>query len=243
MYRSCVTTVFKGISVLLSLSIMAACSEYGHKFEINNGEVFYKRPVTKDQARGLGEFLVEDDYFSGSPASVQLLKESDRYLICFVVKPGTEEDLDLLYLFRHFAGMVSPRLFAGLPVDVELCDENFSTMHKIKGASYGTLMTFELDNLYFKAPVNEEEAQKFMQFLKTEEFFIGEGISVLLKKTENGFEMYYPIQEKIEDFAGYLDAVKILADQISQVVFSGNPFNIHLCDKTFTTEHVVRSDD
>ncbi len=128
-------------------------------------------------------------------------------------------------------------------MDVELCDENFCTKHKLGGASYGILITFELGNLYFKAPVTVEEAKKFLQFLKIEEFFTGAGISVLLKKTENGFEMHYPIQENIEDFAGYLDAVKILADQISQDVFSSSPFHIHLCDNTFTTEHVIRSSD
>ncbi len=105
MPRSSVAETCAGILALLFLCILAACSEFGHKFEINNGEVFYKSPVTKDQTRGLGEFLVEDGYFSGAPASVQLLKESDSYLIRFVVKPGTEEDLEMLYLFRHFAGI------------------------------------------------------------------------------------------------------------------------------------------
>ncbi len=243
MQRSGVLKIFKakGISVFLLFGILVACGEFGRKLEINNGEVYYKSPVTEKQARALGEFLVEDGYFSGKPASVQLIKEPDRYLIRFVVKPKTEDDLDLLHLFRNFGGVISSHLFEAQQVDVELCDKAYKTMHEIKGVSYGILIQFELDKLYYQEPVREEEAQRFMQYLKEQEFFTGKGIPVLLKKTGSVFEMHYPIQEKLEDFAGYLDAVEIFADQISENVFSGASLNIHMCDAYFNTEHVVRS--
>jgi hypothetical protein len=230
------------VAVIL-LGLLTACSEYGRKYEVNQGEVFYKSPVTKAQAQSLGDYFVAEGYFDGTPSSVQLLKKGDGYRLRFVVQEGTEKDLDYLYIFRHLAGLVSSNVLDAARVDVDLCDRTFSTVHEIQGIHYGTKLELDGNSVYFTEPVSDQEARRFGEYLREAGFFSGNGFMALLKKDKSGFQFHYPVKEILEDTAGYFEAVKIVAGSLSRDIFEGQKVSIHLCDEYFNVENVITSHD
>ncbi len=230
-------------AAVVLLGILTACSGYGRKYEVNQGEVFYKSPVTKAQAKSLGDYFVAEGYFDGTPSSVQLLKRGDGYRLRFVVQEGVEENLDYLYLFRHLAGLVSSNVLNAARVDVDLCDRTFKTVHEIEGINYGTKLALEGNSIYFTDPVSEEDARRFGDYLLEIGFFSGDGYMVLLKKDESGFQFHYPLKQALEDTAGYFEAVKIVAGSLSQEIFAGQRVSVHLCDEYFNVENVIASHD
>src|SRR4030095_6559193 len=73
--------------------LLASCDRYGKKVEINNNsEVFYKDEATESEAKRLGNFLLDRNFFdSQNEKSVQLSKDSGIYTVRFVVDKASYE--------------------------------------------------------------------------------------------------------------------------------------------------------
>lgn len=75
---------------LLACVLMSSCnlfSNYGKKVKFGKSEVFYKGDgVTESQAKAVGDFLSESEWFTEeSPGSAQLTKEDGTYMVRLVV--------------------------------------------------------------------------------------------------------------------------------------------------------------
>jgi hypothetical protein len=117
--------------IFLLLVLLAACTNYGTKLTFNNGELFYTKNVTEDEANMLGKFLVADGFFSGDQISVQLDKKDDRYLFRMASREGVEDSANFLSLAKEYTGRLSTEVFNGAPVDFQFCDTHLKTKKEI----------------------------------------------------------------------------------------------------------------
>jgi hypothetical protein len=108
-------------------------TQHGIKLIFYAGELYYIQPVTESEAKKLGQYLVEINFFNETPKSVQMKKSGQRYQIGFVVKVGDDQDKEYIKAFKEFAVELSERVFQGAPVDIHLCDaEYFKTLRVVK---------------------------------------------------------------------------------------------------------------
>lgn len=114
------------------LTALISCSNYGSKLTFNNGELYYTNNVTEAEANRLGEFLVQDGFFSGNTISVQLDKSGDTYLFRMVSQEGVENDPTYLALAEAYTGTLSEKIFNGSPVDFHFCDTSLKTKKEVK---------------------------------------------------------------------------------------------------------------
>jgi hypothetical protein len=108
---------------------MAACQNpnYGTKLLFNNGELFYTDQVTESEATQLGEYLVQEGFFSGDTISIQIDKDKETYLFRMASQEGAETDSVSISLASMFTYQLSENVFAGAPVDFHFCDDKMKT--------------------------------------------------------------------------------------------------------------------
>jgi hypothetical protein len=126
-----------GCVVVLVLVFGFAVAELqgrGKRLEFNRGEVFYTTRATRDEATRLGNYLVRDGYFDGTPKSVQLTRDGRRVQVRLVVKKGTDTDPQFAGVFREFAAQINREVFTGQQFELHLCDEYLKTLRVIPGA-------------------------------------------------------------------------------------------------------------
>ncbi|MEZ5014641.1 MAG: hypothetical protein R2794_10150 [Chitinophagales bacterium] len=107
-------------------ALLSACTNYGTKIDITGDEVYYKDPITEEQATAVGNFLKSYNYFQGAGVSVQVIKDSD-YRVRFVTKEGIENDPEIINGFKILLLDMSADAFGGSAVNVDLCDEHLKT--------------------------------------------------------------------------------------------------------------------
>lgn len=104
-------------------------AKLGTLMTFNRGQLFYKPPVTQDEANRLGNYLVEANFFDGNPKSVQITKEENKYIYRMVLKQGLDESSSFLEdIQRAFSNQISQIVFSGTPVEIHLCDNTFNTI-------------------------------------------------------------------------------------------------------------------
>ncbi|MBF8984015.1 hypothetical protein IZY60_10735 [Lutibacter sp. B2] len=128
-----------------------------------------------------------------------------------------------------------------------LCAMIFSViLSGCSGEDYGTKLTFgENNELYYTENVTVEEAQALGDYLVKEGFFTNDGneSSIQLNKTADIYEYRMVVNEGFEQDQDMIDAMKLVAHEISEKVFNGASLNVHLCDDTLKTLTVVVPDD
>lgn len=230
------TSIFIVILFCVSLS---SCDNYGSNLKFNNGDVYYKEGVEKVLVEKLGKYLQSSGYFDGKEKSVQLIKEGKDYTVRFVVIEGADKDQKYLDIFKSFSPLLSYDVFSEGIVNIEMCDIKFKTLHRFPGFNYGKRLLLGNDILYFKESVNEELANKLGKELQAETFFQNKGLSVQLLKSNDTYQLKYPIKTGMEKDQDYINIVKQFISQLSPRVFDGKPLEIHLCNDFFETLRVV----
>jgi len=127
------------VSIVVILTVIEIASEMeamGERLTFNGGEVYYKEPVTEQQARGFGELLVQDGYFDGRAKTVLLGKRGGRYQLRMVIVKGFEHDSMLVQFARKLGAELSEKILNGEPVDVHLCDEYLDELRVIRDTGH-----------------------------------------------------------------------------------------------------------
>src|SRR5438105_6979419 len=88
--------------LLVGLLVVLGCSASTETFQqpfsgtllqFKKGELYYTPPVTEQQARTLGEYLVKENYFDDRDRRmVQLTKTDATFAFKMIVKNGIEQD-------------------------------------------------------------------------------------------------------------------------------------------------------
>ncbi|MFT5602624.1 MAG: hypothetical protein ACI9N1_002883 [Flavobacteriales bacterium] len=120
------------IILILSLSFLASCANYGSEKKYGNLQMFYTEGISESQVDELATFLEEQGFVSDTEISVQLNKEGEIYQFRMVTKDEFIEDETKHPIFKTMANMISSEVFDDATVEVHLCDERLETMKIIK---------------------------------------------------------------------------------------------------------------
>jgi hypothetical protein len=110
--------------------------QFGSKVDFGSGhEVYYKGGATETEAKRVGESLTMLGFFNADgPASVQVVKEGETFLVRFVTVDSAWSDPEAKTGFSYIGWSLSQSCFAGKPVVIELCDTSFDTKTRVESA-------------------------------------------------------------------------------------------------------------
>ena len=107
-------------------------SEWGKILKYEGSKLFYTSAVSQEQARKLGDYLLENGFFQkDNPGTAQITKEGDIYQFRMVVKDGKAQDVEFLKIAGMFAAQLSRDIFDNEMVEMHLCDKNFETIQSV----------------------------------------------------------------------------------------------------------------
>jgi hypothetical protein len=101
---------------------------YGKRLGFNGGDLYFAPTVSLAEAKRLGAFLVQDSYFKGDGATVQLAKSGPRYAFRIMVKPNLYRDTTFIRQCQGFGHKISRVVFNNAPVDIHLCNALYKTV-------------------------------------------------------------------------------------------------------------------
>ena len=104
---------------------------YGRLIEYGENELYYTSSVTSREAHKLGDYLVEQEFFSDQGVAVQLNKDRNTYEFKMVIKEGLEQDPELIDIMKEFIRQLEKDVFDGSQVDIHLCDDYFNTLRVV----------------------------------------------------------------------------------------------------------------
>jgi len=117
---------------LKTIKVVYALNTYGNKKTFNAGDVYYTSSVSDSLANKLGEYLMKNGFFDGSPKSVQINFENDTFQFKMVLKPELLDDAKTEIIARGFGSSLSLFVFDKKPVQVHYCDATFNTLKIIR---------------------------------------------------------------------------------------------------------------
>lgn len=226
-----------GLSLIFLLISLVACTDFGDKIPFDESEVYYKAPVTKEEAQKLGNYLVKQSFFDKNPKSVQLLKEGDTYQFRMVAKEGVDKDEAYAKIAETFAIHLSRDLYEGKLVEFHICDDQFKTLRTIIPDKDDLSVKLEFNGsvLFYYKPVVNDEAKALGEYLISNVFFNENPKSVEIKKEGTAYVFRFVVKPEMEKDEEYLEIVRTFATDLSTSVFSGSPVRIQLCDDQFVT--------
>ena len=114
---------------------LTACTDYGEKTKKGHVEVYYKEGISKETAQRTADFLYAVDREANNDTTVrksmQLIKKEDT--ICFRMVADKKRLSSVNDgVFYSLANYLSDTLFNHAPVNIELTDDHFKTIHNIR---------------------------------------------------------------------------------------------------------------
>lgn len=210
----------------------------GKRLEFNGGELYYASMVDKADADKLGKHLATTGFYDGKKKTLHLKKDDKTWIVRIVVKQGLHEQEQAVREFRVMGLELSGHVFDGAPVTVHLCDEKLVTLKEVECLD-GKRLVFKGGELYYAQPVDEAQARKLGNYLVEDGFFDGTPKTVRLVKKDSVWQFQMVIKAGMEQNAEFLALAKQVVGQLSEKVFGGATVELHLCDATLTTLHVV----
>ena len=236
---------------VLSLLGIFSCNNNGNKINIEGtkGEVYYKNGATENEAQKLGDFLKLDGFFGNiKPASVQVDKENDKYIVRFVYdKEYYEKTPGLEEFFKNYGVRMSKELFNGKKVDITLSDKYFKDFKKIPfnesaanapAASSGE--TFNKNdynhkavgdvNYYWKG-LSNEESTPIIDYISSNGAFSGGTAEIYITKESDRYILKFPVREEYRNDAGTIAQVEKVSKEIKDNVFPNDPYSFKMTDE------------
>ena len=204
-------------------------------------ELYYTEPVTEDEARRVGVYLVQQQFFSDEQGStVQLLHEQERYRLRFVISPEYAEDPFTAIQFGIIGSQIATDVLGGKPIEVGFTDDQLKL---IRVVPLSELIVFGKSELYYTEPVTEDEARRVGEYLvQQQQFFSDEqGSTVQLLHEQERYRLRFVISpEYAED---PLTAIQfgIIGRQIATDVLGGKPFEVGFTDNRLKLIKLVPS--
>lgn len=223
------------VVVSAALGGATGCKGHGKKLTFEKGEVYYKEPVTKEQARRVGDYLLEIGYFDDEKAkTVQLRKSSGKIQLRFVLSDPSSAGEDMQQRFKMLGGLLSHNKLDGAPVEVHLCDRRLRTKKTLAVpkalGDFGKRLTFEGGEVYYRPPVKTTVARKLGDYLVSEQYFAkGRRNSVQLVSKGDGYQVRFVFTKKPDD--RIVTVFRNAGPKMARKVFGDAPFTIAFCDE------------
>ena len=112
-----------------------ACSSLGEKLNFNGNTVYHTKKVSKYDATKFGSFLTEIGAFNDTPKTVLLGNYNDTILVRFILSEKTavtDIPTSEIELLQEFIPVISEKVFEGIPVEIQLCNNALQVKKEIK---------------------------------------------------------------------------------------------------------------
>jgi len=230
--RTKVIAVALAAAAALLGGVYLSAPERGERLTFKKGELYYQGPVTEAQAKSVGEYLVQEQFFSDDHGvTVQLDQQQDIYRMRFVIDPAHVDDPLTAIQFGRVGANVSQAALAGAPIEVALCD---AYLEPIKVLPQTTKLTFRKGELYYTAPVTEQEAQEVGKLLVELQFFSDERESTVhLSRDGDANQLRFVVNPSLASDPETLAAFSTVSSVIAENALGGQPVVMHLCDADF----------
>lgn len=108
-------------------------------------------------------------------------------------------------------------------------------------SGYGEKVVFDGTEVYYKAPVTQEMANRVGEFLVNSEFTDGTTKSIQLTK-EDTYNFRMVTQEQYFEDTSMDISFKALSFLLSKEVFDGAPVTFQVCDELFNTKRTIAAE-
>ena len=210
----------------------------GTKLEINRGQLYYTKQVRPEDAERLGQYLLAEKYFDGTPKTAQIDKAGSTWLLRMVVKAGMDKDESYAALAKLFGMQISNGVFSGQALKIELCDARMKTLRTITPID-GTRIEVNGGEIYYASMVERATADKLGKHFAETGFFDGNQKTVHLVKDEQSWWVRIVVRSGIDDNAQAVREFGVMGLELSGHVFDGGKVVIHLCDDKLVTRREV----
>jgi hypothetical protein len=225
--------------------------EAGQKLTFQAGTLFYVAPISEEEARDLGDYLVQAGFFKEKPAAVQIRRNGATWEFRMVVKEDFDKREGFLDACKKMALELSRNVFDDAPVEIQFCDRSLKTIgalafpDPIEGwvGFLGTELPFNKAKLYYVVPVTEAEAKRLGDYLVANAKFGDSPSTIQLRKSGSTYIYRFPVQAGYDQDKSYVKVVSQFCMELSQRVFGGAVVNVHLCDETMRTLRVAKPSD
>jgi hypothetical protein len=204
------------------------------RLTFKQGELYYGGPVTQDEARSVGEYLVQRQFFSDDRGStVQLHQEQGRYRLRFVINSEYAEDPLTALEFGMLGSQIARDVLGGGPIEVGLSDVHLKPIREVPSSA---MMMFGKGELYYTEPVTAAEAKAVGELLTQRGFFnFDKATSVYIGQEDGAYQLKFVIDPSRAADPEVKAVFLELSRGIDAEALGGRPVVLHLCDERFRT--------
>lgn len=105
--------------------------------------------------------------------------------------------------------------------------------------SFGTVVEFGNDEIYYSGEATEEDARKLASILEDEEYFGSSGASVRIQAASGRFLVSFVLEENAWRDTEMVEAFRDLGETLAAAGFP-TPLEVHLCDDYFSVKETIR---
>lgn len=214
-------------------------NNYGKKYKVNDkSTVYYKGDgVTEADAKKLGEFLVQEEYFdTKTDKAVQLIKDGDDYVLRFVVdKDKLDKNKDAIPTFWRLQYTISEDVFNNKKAKIILADDHLKDIQNV-----GSITKYNVkgqnDIFYDDNDFKKSDVESLGNLMTEQGYFDGNGQKQIYLSKEDGTNMVRFIVNKDAvqaNLNSYLPIYEYMQFLIKDNVFSGKNTSMVLTSTVF----------
>lgn len=240
-----------GIFIFLGIFIYQAFFAYGNEIDFGNGHsVYYAKGATKEEAQKLGDALTDLGYFGTNPASVQVAREGETYLLRFVTVDTAWSDPQMQKNFAVMGHSLAQQAFPGQKVRIEMCDDGFETKSAFapqepvledgESTEHGNVAAFGQNNVYYKVGITPDEAQKTGKALEEMGFFADGSVDVQLLKDGEVYVVKFITSDSVWTDSEMQQNFAIVGWGVAESAFPQKDVRIELTDDQLQTKVTLK---
>ncbi len=223
--------------MLVVLTSLFSCSDYGDKLSKDNVEVYYKGGIKKEEAQKTLDFLYPSWNEAGNQKSVQLARQADTIVFRMVIDEEKAKAIgDEVYL--QLANEISEAAFNGAPINMDLTNNTFESIRmlhykKMDAENYGTKIKTGNIEVYSKGDISKEEASLLAAFLDNIDGDAPYIKSFQADKNQDGVYIVNMVSPPDRSATLPEKEFYVLAGLLADSVFNGATTLLQLTDESF----------
>jgi len=221
------------IALILITNFLCACGDMNKKEKFGDGLIYYKAPVTKEEVRKLGEFLMAERIIKEDIIVFQLLKDEDVYYFRPMVEKNVEKDPKNIEVFKQLAGDISQKILGNKEVIVQLCNSKFKTVFQIPFSPLPQKVQVGKTDVYFESSISQNELSRMNGYLSKQGFIGEKKSSILITKQFDKYILKFVVNPKYYEDSTTLASFSMLGKLMTKHL--DQDVEIHICDKYFKT--------
>ena len=119
--------------IIIVLSFLIGCSQYGEKLTFKGIEIYYKNGATINDAINLGEYFFKIGLIKDNKISFQIFKNDDIYVVRMVAIKGKENDKEVIESLKTTCKELADAVFKvnKSKIEFHLCSDRFQTFRVV----------------------------------------------------------------------------------------------------------------